>query len=79
MDIVTVAIAMALGATLTSLASVLIVVIKRRISEQDENNQPAIKTFDYREISNLTTEELDKIINDLEQIKLNKLKTQTGN
>lgn len=79
MDIVTVGIAMALGATLTSLASVLFVVIKRKISEQDENNQPPIKKFDYREISNLTTEELDRIINDIEQIKLNKLKAQTGN
>lgn len=79
MDIVTIGIAMALGATLTSLASVLFLAIKRVISEKDENNEPTIKTFDYREISNLTTEELDRIINDIEQIKLNKLKAQAGN
>lgn len=79
MDIVTIGIAMALGATLTSLASVLFLAIKRVISEKDENNEPTIKTFDYREISNLTTEELDRIINDIEQIKLNKLKAQARN
>ena len=76
MEIVTIAVAMAVGATLASLASVLIAVIKKITSTQDKIVPPK---FDYKEISDLTTEELEQVINDLEQIKLNRLRTASGN
>lgn len=74
MDIVVVAVAMAVGATLASLSTVLIAAIKRFISNQDDNQKVIIGKFDYNEISELTIEELDKIIYDVEQLKRHKLK-----
>lgn len=79
MEIVTIAVAMAAGATLASLASVLIAVIKKITSTQNGEDKIVVSKFDYKEISDLTTEELDQIINDLEHIKLNRLRTASGN
>jgi len=68
MDVVTIAVAIAVGATLASLSSVLLNIIKDVLNGKSNEAQVIIKK-DGRtiEILNLTNEEIDRLLLDFKQ------------
>lgn len=68
MDVVTIAVAIAVGATLASLSSVLLNIIKGFLKGKPNEAQVIIKK-DGRtiEILNLTNEEIDRLLLDFKQ------------
>lgn len=68
MDVVTIAVAIAVGATLASLSSVLLNIIKGLLKDKPNEAQVIIKK-DGRtiEILNLTNEEIDRLLLDFKQ------------
>ena len=65
-------IAIAIAAGLIAVIPTIVVLFRKSISQ----NGARVKPFDLRSISQLTTEELDKIIHEIEQIKRQKLNAQ---